>query len=146
MSAVDANAFVYALHFKIEAIEKWAFSVNESITDHAEHIDTTRACATHSFKMVSDEINKLRTSAATGELDTRKVMELVQQNDDTLKASIAGVVELLGSSITPTQADLETQAAVQTLHDHLAAAVSPAQQEPRKNRHQDSPFTRSWRL
>ena len=92
MSAVDANAFMYALHYKIEAVEKWAHTVNESITDHAEHIDTARARATHSLKMVSDEINKLRTSAATGESDTRKVMELVQQNDDALKASIAGVV------------------------------------------------------
>ena len=43
MSAADANAFMYALHYKIEAAEKWAFTVNESITDHAEHIHTTRA-------------------------------------------------------------------------------------------------------
>ena len=42
MSAVEANAFMYALHYKIEAVEKWAYTVNESITDHAEHIDTTR--------------------------------------------------------------------------------------------------------
>ena len=58
-------------------------------------------------------------------------MQLVQENDDALKASIAGAVELLRSSITKTQADLdnksqETHAAVQTLHDHLAAAASSA--------------------
>ena len=61
-------------------------------------------------------------------------MELAQQNDDALKASIAGVVELLGSSITATQADFdkkvrETQAAVQTLHDHLRA-TAPAGAAP----------------
>ena len=65
-------------------------------------------------------------------------MKLVQENDDTLKASIAGVVELLGSTIAKTQADLElkvreTQAAAQTMHDHLAATAtttSPAAGAP----------------
>ena len=61
MTAADANAFMHAMHYKIEAIEKWAFTVNDSITDHAEHIGTTRARATHSFKLVSDEINKFRS-------------------------------------------------------------------------------------
>ena len=61
-------------------------------------------------------------------------MELLQQNDDALKASIARVVERLGSSITATQADhdkkaRETQAAVQTLHDHLAATATGAAPE-----------------
>ena len=46
MSAVDSNAFMYALHYKIETIEKWALTLNESFTDHAEHIDATRARAT----------------------------------------------------------------------------------------------------
>ena len=78
MSAVDANAFMYALHYKIESIQKWALTVNESITDHAEHIDLTRARATHSFNLVTDEINRLRSSAATGESDARQVMKLVR--------------------------------------------------------------------
>ena len=56
---------------------------NESITDHAEHIDVTRARAAHSFNLVTDEINRLRSSAATGESDTRQVMKFVQENDDT---------------------------------------------------------------
>ena len=54
MTAADANAFMYVMHYKIESVEKWAFTVNESSTDHAEHIDTTRARATHSFMFVSD--------------------------------------------------------------------------------------------
>ena len=70
-------------------------------------------------------------------------MELVHQHDDVLKASIAGVVELLGSSITTTEADVdkkvrETQAAVQTLHDHLCATaptVSEESQADPKSKH-----------
>ena len=79
MSAVDANAFMYALHYKIESIEKWALTVNESITDHAEHIDVTRARAAHSFNLVTGEINRLCSSASIGESDTRQVMKLVQE-------------------------------------------------------------------
>ena len=66
MTAANANAFMYAMHYKIESIEKWAVTFKESITDHAEHIDLTRARAAHSFQLVSDEINELRSSAATG--------------------------------------------------------------------------------
>ena len=63
-------------------------------------------------------------------------MELVEQNDTTLKASIAGVVELLGSSISATWTDIDqkvrdTQAAVQALHDSVdATASSTATGEP----------------
>ena len=98
---------MYGIHYKVEAMKKWAVIVNESITDHAEHIDTTRARATHSFQTVSDEINGIRTLIATGESDNRRLMELVEQNDTTLKASIAGVVELFGSSIATTRTDIE---------------------------------------
>ena len=96
------NQFLYALHYKVEAVEKWAVVVNDSITDHATHIDETRARATRSFSLVSDEINKLRSSAATGESDTRTVMKMVQDNDDALKASIASVVQMIGGAITTT--------------------------------------------
>ena len=92
MTAADANAFMYALHYKVEALEKWAVTVQESITDHAEHIDLTRSRAAHSFQTVSDEINRIRGLVATGESDTRKVMELADRNDVSLKASIASVV------------------------------------------------------
>ena len=102
MTAHDLNAFVYALHYKLEAIEKWAPTVSESITDHAEHIDETRSRANRSFKLASDEINNLRASAATGEPDTRQVMKLVEDNDNALKTSIAIVGELLGTSISST--------------------------------------------
>ena len=95
------------MHYKIESVEKWALTVNESIMDHAEHIDLTRARAKHSFQFFSDEINNRRSSAATGESGTRQVMHLVQDNDDALKASIASVVDLIGSTINTTQATLD---------------------------------------
>ena len=151
MTAVDANAFMYALRYKIESFEKWALTVSESITDHAEHIDVTRARAAHSFHLVSDEINKLRSSAATGESDTRQVMKLVQENDDTLKASIAGVVELLGSTIAKTQADLESRSARHRQQSKRCTTTSRRrllllnQQQVGTKRRRDSLSATSWK-
>ena len=71
-------------------------------SNNALYADETRARATRSFSLVSDEINKLRSSAATGESDTRQVMKMVQENDDALKCSTASVVELIGNAISTT--------------------------------------------
>ena len=64
----------------------------------------------------------IRGMIATGESDTRKVMELADKNDVELKKSVASVVELLGSSIATLKADTDQnirdiQTAVQQLHD-----------------------------
>ena len=129
MNAQDANTFVYALHYKMESMEKWATTVQEAITDHAEHIDSTRARAAHSFGKVESEITRIRTALATGESDTRTVMDLVQKNDDALKGSIAGLMQLLGSSIATTKSELEQkvqelQTAVQKLHETVSATAT----------------------
>ena len=118
MTAVDANAFMYALDFEIESIETWALTVNASITDHAEHIDETRSRATRSFQLVSES-------------DARQVMKLVQDNDDALKASIASVGESIGSTIATAQSTLgtkirEIQGEVGTLHSHVSEAQPAA--------------------
>ena len=39
LDANDMNAFVYALHYKVETLEKWAPTVEAAITDHAIRID-----------------------------------------------------------------------------------------------------------
>ena len=39
MDANNMNAFLYALHYKVEALEKWAPTVEGAITDHAIRID-----------------------------------------------------------------------------------------------------------
>ena len=124
LEADALNAMLHALHYKVEAVEKWAMVINDSITDHAVHIDETRAHATRSFILVSDEIHNLRSSSAFGESDTRKVMQKVQENDDALKASIASVVQMIGNAITITEFTFDTkvqelQAAVGTLHERV---------------------------
>ena len=83
MNAADANTFIYSLHYKMESMEKWATTVQEAITDHAEHIDTTRARAAHSFGKVEDEVGRIRAALATGESDNRTVMNLVQKRTTT---------------------------------------------------------------
>ena len=123
------NSFLYALHYKVEAIEKLAIVINDSITDHAVHIEETRPRATRSFTLVSDEINKLQSSAATGESDTRTVMRIVQENDDALKASITSVVQLVGQAISTTESEFDTkvkeiQTAVETMHQRVTATAT----------------------
>ena len=149
------NQFLYALHYKVEAIEKWAVVVNDSITDHAIHIDETRARATRSFTLVSDEINNLRSSAATGESDTRTAMKMVQDNDDALKASIASVVQMIGQSISTTELRFdakmkEIQTAVETLHQRVTAtAAGTSAAVPGTSAAPEAPpglpFHRNWR-
>ena len=125
-------------------------TVQEPITDHTEHIDLARSRAAHSFQTVSDEINQIRGLVATVESDTRRVMELADRNDVSLKASIASVVELLGSSIGTVRSDIElkirdTQTAVQKLHETVSQRPP---QLPRQNSQQhrlDCPSTTSLR-
>ena len=109
MDPDSLSTFLYALHYKVETIERWATVVNESITDHAVHIDETRARATRSLLLVSDEIRNLRPSAATGESGTRTVMKMVQEHDDALKTALASVPELIGNAINTTQSGFDSR-------------------------------------
>ena len=38
MDAQTLNQFLYSIHYKVEAMEKWAGSVNDGLTDHADRI------------------------------------------------------------------------------------------------------------
>ena len=80
------------------------------------HVDTYECTRT-------DRRTRAHTHTHTRVWYQKKQFEVKLSNDDTLKASIAGVVEFLGSTIAKTPADLdlkirETQAAVQTLPAH----------------------------
>ena len=77
MDAATMNQFMYNLHYKVEAMEQWAATVNDAVTDHAVHIDNAKGKSVNAFR-----------ACATNESDTRKVMEMVQANDDALKAKI----------------------------------------------------------
>ena len=42
MDAQTMNQFLYNLHYKVEAMEQWAATVNDAVTDHAMHIDNAK--------------------------------------------------------------------------------------------------------
>ena len=46
------NAFVYALHYKVESMEKWASVVNAWGFDHAQHIDAMRVHSSSAFEQL----------------------------------------------------------------------------------------------
>ena len=81
MDAQTMNQFLYNLHYKVEAMEQWAATVNDSVTDHAVHIDNAKQKSMNAFQ-----------ACATNKSDTLKVMGMVQANDDALKAKIESVV------------------------------------------------------
>lgn len=77
MSEDALNAFVYALHYKVESMEKLASAVQAWGSDHAQHIDAMRIRSTSVFE-------SLQATAAQAETDTRIVMAKAQANDDQL--------------------------------------------------------------
>ena len=115
MSADDLNAFVYAMHYQVEAMSGWAQTVNDAVTDHAVRIDVLHGEGSALTSMVSDALGK----CGQGEHDTRQVMALVQANDDVLRAQdavtkvrIEEVMTLIGAEVlklTTSQAGAYTE-------------------------------------
>ena len=105
MNADELNTFVYQLHFKIESMGVWAANFHETMTDHAAHIDDVRQRTAASFGLVKAETDSIRAAAATAELDTRTVMQKVQENDDQLKASVTKVTDMIGKEIASLKQD-----------------------------------------
>ena len=105
MNADELNTFVYQLHFKIESMGVWATNFHETMTDHAAHIDDIRQRTAASFGLVKAETDSIRAAAATAELDTRTVLQKVQENDDQLKASVTKVTDMIGKEIASLKQD-----------------------------------------
>ena len=67
----EFHNFVYALSQKIVDLESWAAMVNESLNDHADCIDQTKASAHAAFVRVQERTDALRATDARNEADTR---------------------------------------------------------------------------
>ena len=105
--------------------------VNESLNDHASHIDTTKASAHAAFNRVHERTESLQAADARNELDTREVMRLVQVNDDALKASLGSMTAIIDSEVdklkTTTDTRLrELQAATSAQTAGVQQMVAPA--------------------
>ena len=50
------NQFLYNIHYKVEAMEQWAATVNDAVTDHAEHIDLAKTRSFQAFMVVRDQV------------------------------------------------------------------------------------------
>ena len=86
----------------------WATNFHETLADHAAHIDETRQRTAASFGLVKVETESIRSAAATAELDTRTVMQKVQENDDQFKASVEKIIEMIGKEIASLKQDGQT--------------------------------------
>ena len=88
MDAQTLNQFLYSIHYKVEAMEKWAGSVNDAVTDHADRIDLSKARSFQAFTIVKSQMEELRKTGATNESDTRQVMGLIQANDEPSRHAV----------------------------------------------------------
>ena len=64
MAEDEFYTFVYALNQKVIDLEAWAAMVNESLNDHANHIDTTKASAHAAFNRVHARTESLKAADA----------------------------------------------------------------------------------
>ena len=96
MDAASMNQFVYNLHYKVEAMEAWAATVNDAVTDHAVHIDNAKGKSINAFR-----------ACATNESDTRKVMGMVQANDDALKLKLSEIVAQIEATVVQSKTDMQ---------------------------------------
>ena len=102
MDAQTLNQFLYNLHYKVEAMEQWAQTVNDSVTDHAVHIDNAKVKSMAAFR-----------ACQTNEKDTRTVMGMVQANDDALKAQVQANDDALKAKFESVVSQIEA-----TMVDH----------------------------
>ena len=83
MDPPTLNEFVYALHYKLEAMEAWARSTNECAADHAMRIDALHGegiVVAAEIRRIQGELNDMATTDATAEADTRQVMAMVENS------------------------------------------------------------------
>jgi uncharacterized tellurite resistance protein B-like protein len=95
MDQTQISMAIRDLQLKFTNIETWATTVNDSITDHAGHIDHQKV-RIESFAMhgrtVTGKISEISA-------DVKEFARQTVENDSTSKAAIASVVELLGNEV-----------------------------------------------
>ena len=95
MDQTQISMAIRDLQLKFTNIETWATTVNDSITDHAGHIDHQKV-RIESFsahgRTVTSKISEITA-------DVKEFARQAVENDTTSKASIASVVELLGNEV-----------------------------------------------
>ena len=65
MNLQALNEFVYASHNKVEAVDAWAVTVNDAITDHAVRIDQSKLKFSSTMLEIKTETDEIRAVITT---------------------------------------------------------------------------------
>ena len=95
MDQTQISMAIRDLQQKFASIESWAVTVNDSVTDHAGHIDHQKA-RIESFALHGRTVT---TKISETTADVKEFARQAVENDSAAKAAIASVVELLGNEV-----------------------------------------------
>ena len=62
MDAATLNEFIYAMHNKLEQMERWGATVNAAIVDHAEKLDSRAQNGMNAMRLMRERINATERS------------------------------------------------------------------------------------
>ena len=99
MDAEALNNFVYKLYYDMEAMKKWAFTVNEGMNDHAARLDGARLEAKAGAKVEETQADLERTK-----IDVKGMLQQISENDAAVKAIIDGVMRDVSNEVSTLKA------------------------------------------
>ena len=79
MSTGDLNNFIYRVHYEVEAMKHWGFSINAAMEDYANRLDHVNVTK------VQDEMEGIRAELFLVTSDVKKVMATLNENDANIK-------------------------------------------------------------
>ena len=98
MSPGDLNNFIYRVHYEVEAMKHWGFSINTAMEDHAQRLDFVNVTK------VKDEMEGIRAELLLVTSDVKKVMTTLSENDQNIKQILNGVTQEIGGKLTSLEA------------------------------------------
>ena len=108
MDTTAILSFVYQIHHKVDGLVYWGRSANAAMEDHAGRLDGLRIGALARIRdEMREEVEGVRAELLRVTDDTKKVMNLVEENDKMLKGIVSSAMETVVGKI-----DAETESII----------------------------------
>ena len=127
MNDVDLNSFIYRIHYEVESMKRWGFSVNDSLNDHAVRLDAVKVKAVGEMEKIREEIEGVRAAVVLNQSDTLKVMGTLESNDANIKTILNGITMEIAGKISVIESSNED---MQLRFDELRRHIQAGPPEP----------------
>ena len=112
MSPGDLNAFIYRVHYEVEAMKHCGFSVNKAMDDHAVRLDhvnikKVREEVQDEMEKIRGEMEGIRAAVVLNQNDTLKAMKMIDDNDANIKTILNGITMEISSKMTGMESNAE---------------------------------------